>query len=337
MKLRYFLATLLFTGLFCYASIVLITAMVDKSLAPLPPRPVAQAVVASEAATDGVHELHELHEKDKEIQVPVQVAEEQSVQEPVQEIVQESVQEIIDTPLTEIDKPFIPQKPTQWGEATRGIVHRVNLSPSENSKTVFLTINAYSANQEALIQELVKHNIKATFFLSGYYVRRNTEVVKQLASNQLFDIQNLGNRSRSLSVEGKTVYEVAGTNDVNDALKEVSDGAESIAAVTGKKPKFFRSATGYTDDVAVAAVTAAGTKVIGYQYVTDGGGTIPVEEIKNRILQAENGSIIVVSINPERPNILKGLQAALEEISAQKLPLRFEKLIAYESSFETIR
>jgi len=235
------------------------------------------------------------------------------------------------------DNPVILSKPSQWGETTRGIVHRVNVQSPPNTKTLFLTINGFSANHDELIQELVKHNIKATFFVSGIYVQRHQETVKRLAANQLFEIGNLGSRYRPLSVNGKSAYNIAGTTNLNDALKEVADGAASIAAVTGKKPALFRSGTGYTDDVAVAAVTASGTKVIGYQTLTDGGGMIAAEEIKNRILQAENGSILVLSINPERPNILRGLQAALEEISIKNLPLRFEKLTDHVSAFETIR
>lgn len=332
MKLRYFLATLLFIGLFSYGAIVLITTMVERASIPYTSKPTTQAAAVSAAPASTTVDEPVIVDSVKVCEPGENIQEiaQKPVEEPVQDITAETIA------VNPVEKPVIPQKPTQWGEATRGIVHRVNVPASANKKTVFLTINAYSANQEALIQELVKHNIKATFFLSGYYVRRNSAMVKQIASNQLFDIQNLGNRSRSLSVEGKSVYEVAGTNDVNDALKEVADGAESIVAVTGKKPTLFRSATGYTDDVAVAAVTAAGTKVIGYQSVTDGGGTIAVEEIKKRILQAENGSILVISINPERPNILKGLQAALEEISAQKLSLQFEKLSDYVPAFETI-
>ncbi|MDR0296010.1 MAG: polysaccharide deacetylase family protein [Prevotellaceae bacterium] len=320
MRLRYFFATLLFLGIFCYGVILLIMSTVERSTMPVAPRQISMPKVVTEGSEA----------------IVVNTSSNTKVLE-LQETTQETIHEEIAAMPPAADKPTIPTKPTQWGEATRGIVHHVNVQSPSNTKTLFLTINAFSANHEALIQELIKHNVKATFFVSGLYARRNQETVKQLSANQLFDIENLGNRYRPLSVEGKSAYEIAGTNDMNDALKEVADGAASIAAVTGKKPTLFRSGTGYTDDVAVAVVNAAGTKVIGYQTLTDGGGVIAPEEIKKRILQAENGSILVLSINPERPNILKGLQAALEEISAQKLPLQFEKLIDYESAFEIIR
>ena len=326
MKLRYFLATLLFLCIFCYGAIVLVTAMINRSAIPFATGQTVQSTAvadsSSPAATVNAPSTIDTAKARKSVS---------ELQENSQEFNENS------NTLPAVERAVIPQKPTQWGEATRGIVHRVNVRSQANTKTLFLTINAYSANQEELIQTLINHNIKATFFVSGYYVRRNPETVKQLAVNPLFDVENLGNRSRALSVEGKSAYGIAGTNNVEDALKEVADGAASIAAVTGKKPKFFRSFTGYTDDVAVAAVNATGTKVIGYQIVTDGNGKISSEEITNRILQADNGSILIISINPDRPHILKGLQDALEEIKAQKLPLKFEKLIGYETAFEIIR
>ncbi|MCL2098600.1 MAG: polysaccharide deacetylase family protein [Bacteroidales bacterium] len=333
MKLRYFLATVLFLCIFCYGLIILITAMVDRATTPPETNRVAIVTDVQEGKTATPHTISSKTDTTKNVSEAA--PEELQIQE--QEPVQESkiLQREGTPPSVEII--IIPQKPSQWGEATRGIVRRVNVESPANTKTLFLTINAYSFHQEDLIQELINHKVKATFFVSGYYVRRNQEAVKQIAANPLFDIENLGNRNRSLSVEGRSVYGIAGTTDRDDVMKEVADGAASIAAVTGKQVRYVRSATGYTDDVAVAVINAAGNKVIGYQTVTDGGGTLSSEEIKNRILQAENGSILVISINPNRPSILQGLKAALEEIKAKKLPLRFEKLIDHESAFEIIR
>ena len=330
MKLRYFFVTVLFLSVFCYGIIVLITAMADRSSIPPTPRLTANITTVQEkeqprptTTPAGTHTTADT------VKTIVKATPETPPEKDVEITKQHNT-----PPNAEII--IIPQKPSQWGENTRGIVHRVNVKNTTNVKTLFLTINAYSNNQEALVQELIKHNTKATFFVSGYYVRRNQETAKQIAASQLFEIENLGNRNRSLSVEGRSIYNIAGTTDRDDVLKEVADGAASIVAVTGKRPKYFRSATGYTDDVAVAVVNASGTKVIGYQTVTDGGGTLSSEEIKNRILQAENGSILIISINPERPNILKGLQAALEEVKAKQLPIRFEKLTDYEQDFVTI-
>ena len=92
---------------------------------------------------------------------PLNDTEATSEQAPIEDI--ETYQKQNTPPSAEII--IIPQKPSQWGETTRGIVHRVNVRNASNVKTVFLTINAYSNNQEALIHELIRYNIKATFFI----------------------------------------------------------------------------------------------------------------------------------------------------------------------------
>jgi peptidoglycan/xylan/chitin deacetylase (PgdA/CDA1 family) len=120
-------------------------------------------------------------------------------------------------------------------------------------------------------------------------------------------------------------------------LQEVTEGAKKIQQATGKYPAYFRSATGYIDEVAARAIGELGMQVIGYERVTDGGGLSGAAEIKDRILNARHGDILVISINLNYPNILKGLQAAIEEIKARKLPVRFEKLSDYPQFFEAYR
>ena len=309
MKIRYFLITLLSIGLLTYGMFRLVIATLERSALPVPvavPAPPTQAVPASGTATA--------------TPVPASLADADNTETPVPA-------SLADADNTALDAV------KQWGERTKGVVRRVKMQ-NDGTRTLFLTVNAYVNNNPAVMESLAANNIKATIFVSGYFARRHTNVVKQWSGNPLFDIQNLGNRSRSLASQGQTVYNVEGTKNVTEALNEVTAGAASIAAITGKTPVYYRSATGYTDNVAVAAVNAKGFKVIGYDVVTDGGGSLSSEQIKNNILNAASGSIIVISINPGYPNIMNGLQAALDEIKAKQLPVRFEQLSDYETAFE---
>ncbi len=324
MKIRYFLITLLSIGLLTYGMFRLVIATLERSALPVPvavPAPLAdadntapptQAVPASGTATA--------------TPVPASLADADNTAPPTQ-AVPASGTATADADNTALDAV------KQWGERTKGVVRRVKMQ-NDGTRTLFLTVNAYVNNNPAVMESLAANNIKATIFVSGYFARRHTNVVKQWSGNPLFDIQNLGNRSRSLASQGQTVYNVEGTKNVTEALNEVTAGAASIAAITGKTPVYYRSATGYTDNVAVAAVNAKGFKVIGYDVVTDGGGSLSSEQIKNNILNAASGSIIVISINPGYPNIMNGLQAALDEIKAKQLPVRFEQLSDYETAFE---
>jgi peptidoglycan/xylan/chitin deacetylase (PgdA/CDA1 family) len=240
--------------------------------------------------------------------------------------------------IKEVQKKYTGAVPAQWGEHTRGVVRKINLPVTDSSaRTLFLTINAYNSHQEELTAYLLTNNIKATVFVSGNYAQRHAPALQRLAQSPLFDVGNLGNRCKPVSVSGDSAYHIKGTANIREALQEITEGAKKIQQVTGKYPAYFRSATGYIDDVAAKAINELGVQVIGYRQVTDGGGSVSAAEIKERILNARHGDILVISINLNYPNILKGLQAAIEEIKAHKLPVRFEKLSDYQQFFEVYR
>ncbi|MDR3181059.1 MAG: polysaccharide deacetylase family protein [Prevotellaceae bacterium] len=240
--------------------------------------------------------------------------------------------------IKDTQKKYIHTAPAQWGEHTRGVVHKVNLPVADSSaRTLFLTINAYNSHQEELTGYLAANNIKATLFVSGNYAQHHTQILQRLEQNTLFDIGNLGNRCRPVSVSGDSAYHIKGTANIYEALQEVTEGAKKIQQATGKYPVYFRSATGYIDDVATKAINELDIKVIGYDHVTDEGGASSAIEIKKRILNAHHGTILVISINLNYPNILKGLQDAIEEIKTHKLPVYFEKLSDYQQFFEVNR
>jgi peptidoglycan/xylan/chitin deacetylase (PgdA/CDA1 family) len=331
MKIRYFCVTLLFCGLFVYGAVILLEKVVQRVSVPvLGSSSVTSEDTVAALVTDTAPPPVEVQEPD-ETNLPVS---KDTVTQPVRAVTFMPDIEKVE----EVQKQYAHTAPAQWGEHTRGVVHKVNLPPADSSaRTLFLTINAYNSHQEELTAYLATNNIKATVFVSGYYVQQHTRELQHLAQNPLFDIENLGNRCRPVSVSGNSAYHLKGTANIDEALQEVTEGAKKIQQVTGKYPVYFRSATGYIDDVATKAINELGIRVIGYDRVTDGGGVINAIEIKQNILKAHHGAILVISINLNYPNIFEGLQAAIEEIKAQKLPVRFEKLSDYQAFFEANR
>jgi peptidoglycan/xylan/chitin deacetylase (PgdA/CDA1 family) len=336
MKIRYFCVTLLFCGLFIYGAAALLNKVVQRMNIPAPGLPpvTAENIGASPATYTPPPPVAVQEPEKQEPEKTNRPVPKDTVIQPVQAgsfaLNAEQVKEV--------QKKYSRAVPAQWGEHTRGVVHKANLPAADSAaRTLFLTINAYNSHQEELTAYLSANNIKATVFVSGYYVQQQAQVLQRLAQNPLFDIGNLGNRCRPVSVAGDSAYHMKGTANIYDALQEVTEGAKKIQQVTGKYPPYFRSATGYIDDVAAKAISELGIRVIGYDQVTDDGGMISINEIKQRILNARHGAILVISINLKYPNILKGLQAAIEEIKAQKLPVHFEKLSDYQSFFEVNR
>ncbi|MDR0694490.1 MAG: polysaccharide deacetylase family protein [Prevotellaceae bacterium] len=233
-----------------------------------------------------------------------------------------------------IRKKYAGIQPKEWGERVSGAVQKVNVPPS-NERILFLTFNVYTKNQPEVFDFLQQHNIKATLFLTGTWVRRNAGQAQEIgASPALFEIGNHGNRNIALSANGAVAYERKGTGSLAAALDEVTAGAETIKNATGQTPRYVRSFFNYTDNVVVAALKEAGIKTIGVTVFADGGGLFGTEKIKDQILNAPNGAILLLSINPNYPNIFNGLKAAINEIEQQKLPVRFEHLVDFEAYFQ---
>jgi peptidoglycan/xylan/chitin deacetylase (PgdA/CDA1 family) len=328
MKIRYFCVTFLFCGLFIYGAAALLEKVAQRIHTPVSGLSTTTPVSTVDSSTVNLPAETQKPEK------PNRPAPKDTIVQPVQA----ATFTLNPEKIKDVQKKYANVVPAQWGEHTRGVVHKVNLPVADSTaRTLFLTINAYNSHQEELTSYLAANNIKATLFVSGNYAQYNTAALQRLAQNPLFDVGNLGNRCKPVSVAGDSAYRIKGTAHIAGALQEVTEGAKKIQAATGKYPAYFRSATGYIDDVAAKAINELGLKVIGYDRVTDEGGATGAGEIKKRILSARHGDILVISINPNYPNILKGLQAAIEEIKTHKLPVHFEKLSDYQQFFEVNR
>ncbi|MDR2358921.1 MAG: polysaccharide deacetylase family protein [Prevotellaceae bacterium] len=330
MKFRYLFITLLFFGILLFAMLSLVLEVSEEMNKPVS-APVAHPVSELSQATEPP--------ADKPAQevapAPEQTA--TSVQTPATvtpPAVNAPAGDLYDPQKWEaIRKKYAGIQPAEWGEQVSGAVQKVNV-PQSNERILFLTFNVYTKNQPEVFNFLRQHNIKATLFLTGTWVRRNAGQAREIgALPALFEIGNHGNRNIALSVNGAVAYERRGTGSLAAALDEVTAGAEIIKDATGQTPRYVRSFFNYTDNVVVAALKEAGIKTIGVTVFADGGGLFGTEKIKDQILNAPGGAIILLSINPNYPNIFNGLKATIEEIEQQKLPVRFEHLVNFESYF----
>ncbi len=239
--------------------------------------------------------------------------------------------------LRTIQRKYAGKQPAVWSDHVEGMVYRVAL-PESAQRVVFLTFNAYTKDYPALFELLQQHNIKATLFLTGNWVRRNTEQARKIGTlPSLFEIGNHGNRNTPLSVNGAVAYDThTGTGSLAEAFAEITNGADAIKNATGRNPRYVRPFLNYADNVVIDALRDASIKTVGATTIADGGGIFGAEKIKDQILNAPNGAILLLNVNPDYPNILRGLQAAIEAIEKEKLPIRFEQLAGYEQYFEYI-
>jgi peptidoglycan/xylan/chitin deacetylase (PgdA/CDA1 family) len=249
------------------------------------------------------------------------------------------VSTVPDTPnetlLLQLAGQYASARPLRWSDRQiKGTVAKVN-APQGKERMLFLTFNAYTNDYPALFDLLAQRQIKATLFLSGVWVRRNAEQARKIGTlPTVFEIESHGNKNIPLSCCGAKAYERSGTSTLEQALREAIAGATAVEQATGQKPRYIRPFLNYADDVVVRALSDLQIKTIGATIFADGGGLFRSEQIKNNILDAPHGSILLFSVDARYPNILAGLQAALDAIAAERLPIRFALLADYERYFE---
>jgi peptidoglycan/xylan/chitin deacetylase (PgdA/CDA1 family) len=97
----------------------------------------------------------------------------------------------------------------------------------------------------------------------------------------------------------------------------VEGGAQRLTELTGKRPLFFRSGTGYYDDVAVQVVAALGFKAVGFSVIGDAGATLPADKVAAILRDVRDGDIVILHFNRPKSGTYEGLRQALPELLAR--------------------
>lgn len=235
---------------------------------------------------------------------------------------------IIEEKSDEINDKYKDKPPKEWGENVSG----VNYSIDTDEKIIVLTLDACGSNNDGydskLIDYLKSENIPATLFINYRWIEDNREVFMELADNPLFTIGNHGYRHLPLSVNGKSAYDIKGTENIEEVVEEVLYNEMKIKELTGEKPQYFRTGTAFYDEIAIQIVNDLGEKVIGYDTLGDAGATFTKEEVKEALLSIKPGSIILAHMNHPESETAEGIMAAVPEL--KKKGYKFVKLEDYD-------
>lgn len=125
-------------------------------------------------------------------------------------------------------------------------------------KKIALTIDAAWEDDktEFILDTLDKYNIKATFFLCGYWVEKYPDMVKEIASRG----HEIGNHSYSHPHMTKL--------SAKDMQKDVEKNEKMIEKLTGKRCAVFRAPYGEYDDSVILAMREAGYQIIQWNIDT---------------------------------------------------------------------
>lgn len=193
--------------------------------------------------------------------------------------------------------------------------------------------NDYNA---PLINFLKKEHIPATLFVSGLWIDYNLPTFYQLAADSLFEIGNHGLLHRLCSITGQTRYGVAATHNIGEVVDEMELNARKIEQLTGRRPRFFRSATAYTDETCARVANQLGMQVVSFDILSGDAVPFTAPQIisQNIINNAHPGAIVIMHFNHPQWHELQALQMAIPVLRSKGykfVKLTNEKLVSQRS------
>lgn len=204
--------------------------------------------------------------------------------------------------------------PGEFTSSGKGVATKIRT----NKKIVALTLDACggptgSGYDTALIKFLHDERIPATIFLAGPWIDAHPDIVRELAKDTLFEIENHGLLHRPCSISGKSKYKVKGTADSGEAIDEIELNARKIERLTGRRPLFYRSSTAFAEVGCPAIARSLGQTIVTYS-VLSGDAVIgaTAEAIDGSIVTGTaRGSIIILHMNHPERNTFEALQKSI--------------------------
>jgi peptidoglycan/xylan/chitin deacetylase (PgdA/CDA1 family) len=242
-----------------------------------------------------------------------------------------------DTSYTELKKriilEFADSRPGKWGEMVQGVFNSIG---TEEKYAVFTFDACGGKNSNGFDKELTdflhKEKVPATLFVTGKWIDANFKTFVNISHDTLFEIENHGLYHKPSSTNGRTIYGIKGTAGIDEAFDEIEANARKIKAITGHKPRFYRSATAYIDETCVKMAGELGIKVIGYKVIS--GDAVPftsetvIEE--NVLKKIKPGAVVIMHFNHPEWNTYEAIRNIIPKL--RKMGYTFVKLSDSEVS-----
>jgi len=226
---------------------------------------------------------------------------------------------------------FIQAQPGRWGEFVKGV--------SEDLKTpekcIAFTFDACGGEKgtgfdKELIEFLQQEKIPATLFITGRWIDAHYNDFLNLSRDPLFEIENHGLNHKPCSINGQSKYGIRGTENAAEAFDEIEANARKIEAITGHRPRLYRSATAFIDEACTRMAQELGIQAISFQVLS--GDAIPhtptsvIEE--NVVRNVRPGAIVIMHLNHPEWNTCEAMRKIVPRLRQQGY--RFVNLNAFE-------
>ncbi len=231
----------------------------------------------------------------------------------------------------QIEKKYAKSKPEKFSQWVPGVKVKINTT----EKIAVITLDACGGKKgngydRELVDFLRENKIPASLFMTGLWIDANPALVKELAADPLFDIENHGMNHKPASVKGSVIYGRRGTKNAGELVDEIELNAVKIEKITGRRPLFYRPGTAYFDDIAVKIVYDLNHIPMNFSIVSGDAAGFKSEKIEKRILSGiQNGSIIIGHMNRPGKNLYPALKTSLLQL--KKNGYRFVKLEDYRT------
>lgn len=202
--------------------------------------------------------------------------------------------------------------PTEWGENVSGVKTRIKTEKKEMALTFDACGGAHGNDfDDDLIDFLRKEKIPATLFVNERWVLHNEDTFLQLANDPLFQIENHGTNHSPLSVNGGEAWGIPATESPEEVYEEIMMNHETVKTLTGKEMTLFRSGTAFYDEVAVELAEALNYTIVNFDILGDAGATYSSEQVKEALLEAQEGSIPLLHMNQPQSGTAEGVKKAV--------------------------
>lgn len=177
----------------------------------------------------------------------------------------------------------------------------------------------------ALVKALRRHRAPATLFINQRWARTNPGLVRELASDPLFEIANHGTTHAPLASRGQAAYGIPGTADIGAAYDEIMDNQRYLADTFGIQAKFFRSGTAHMDELGAALCRQLGLVPMNFTVNLDAGATFRAASVAAETGRLREGDVGIGHFNRPASGTARGVAEALpgliESLADRKLVL----------------
>lgn len=189
--------------------------------------------------------------------------------------------------------------------ATKRLVPIYNVNRLDNKVAISFDA-AWGADKTRQIMDVCdSYNVKATFFLVGFWVDKYPEIVQEI-DRRGFEIGTHSNTHPQMSKLSQ--------QQIN---AELSTSCSKISAITGKSVTLFRPPFGDYNNALITQAGAMGLVTIQWSVDSLDWKGISAKEIATRVAKAQSGDIILCHNNSD--HILKALPLIFENAKLKNL------------------